>query len=223
VAAPSNGSAVTIEQPEAVIRNSASDIRAPHIAASTGPSTPLEPHSDFTRRLLGKVLRSDAEDVARTRADVRFAELEHMTTPRETTPSADDEIWELAEEQTRLGGNFTTVASLLGAERNSTPPLSTMWVGSVVADDTFMSHCISVYFSSVYTEYQLIIVAALLSFKFDDRAAVVKTLPEKEVLEGYSKTCRVALETALSRLPLHMPAALETVQALSLGVSHPPP
>jgi hypothetical protein len=213
------------EQYRVVEGTNPAELKQSRKTTSTGDTPFVEPHLDFSRRLLGRVLRSDADQVARTAKEDQFAGLRDMITPRESAPLTNEELWENAVEQASANAKyclppFTAVASLLGSERGRTLSFFSMWMSSIIAEDALMGHCVAVYYSDVYTEYQLILVAALLLWKFADRAASTQISLEREALEESSKMCRVVLETALSRLPLHMPRALETAQALLLGASY---
>jgi hypothetical protein len=170
------------------------------------------------------VLRSDADKIALVRKEDRFAELRDMMTPPEATPLAHDEHWEYADRQAPTTSKyrlppFTTVARLLGSERGRKLSLTSSWMSSMVADDALMGHCVAVYYSDVYTEFQVIIVAAVMLWKFGDHAAATKDSHERLAFEENCSMCRATLETALARLQLDMPSTLETAQALLLGVS----
>ncbi|KJX99115.1 fungal specific transcription factor domain protein [Zymoseptoria brevis] len=214
VATPSTGGTpVTIDPPSVTTKRNGPAHEVSRTAITKGARTPVEPHSDFTHRLLGKVFRSDAGDISKD-----------IITPAESAPCADEEAWEIADESTPSDGKyslppFTTVASLLVSERGKPTPLSSIWMNSIVAEDAFMGHCVAVYYSTAYTQYQLILVAGIMSWKFAYRAAA-NEFSDREALEESSQMCRAALETALSRLPLHMLPTLETLQALLVGATY---
>lgn len=63
-----------------------------------------------------------------------------------------------------------------------------------------------------------IIVNAGLHSIFKDYSSIVSA-EEKERYLGYANLCRGHLETALSILPLHIPATSKAVIALVFGVS----
>lgn len=63
-----------------------------------------------------------------------------------------------------------------------------------------------------------IIVNAGLNSIFRDYSSIVSA--EKERYLGYANLCREHLETALSTLPLHIPATSKGIIALVFGVSN---
>lgn len=82
----------------------------------------------------------------------------------------------------------------------------------------FSKTCLEVYFSEQYSEADFIIVTAGLNSIFMDYSNIVSG-EERERCLKYSHLCRAHLETALSGLPLHLPATSKTIAALIFGVS----
>lgn len=82
----------------------------------------------------------------------------------------------------------------------------------------FSDICLQVYFSDACSETDFIIVNAGLHSLFKDYSSHVSA-EQKDTYLGYAHTCRANLETALSDLPLHLPATSDAVAALIFGVS----
>lgn len=82
----------------------------------------------------------------------------------------------------------------------------------------FSDICLQVYFSDTFSETDFIIVNAGLYSLFKDYSSHVSA-EQKDAYLGYAHTCRANLETALSNLPLHLPATSDAVAALIFGVS----
>lgn len=81
----------------------------------------------------------------------------------------------------------------------------------------FSDICLQVYFSDTFSETDLIIVNAGLYSLFKDYSSHVSA-EQKDTYLGYAHTCRANLETALSDLPLHLPATSDAVTALIFGL-----
>jgi len=88
----------------------------------------------------------------------------------------------------------------------------------------FSETCLSVYFSTDYSEADFIIVNMGLRYLFWTYSHEAPP-EEREELEEFSRLCSANLETALSILPLHVPATTDMITALILGVTltHIPP
>lgn len=71
-----------------------------------------------------------------------------------------------------------------------------------------------------YSLSTFIVVNAGLTYLFMEKAMTATDTKSAELLK-YHYRCRDNLETALSNLPLLMPARLETIKALILGVRIP--
>ncbi|KAF5528556.1 putative transcriptional regulatory protein [Colletotrichum aenigma] len=95
----------------------------------------------------------------------------------------------------------------------------TGWIYDYLPMHTFSNTCLEVYFSEQYSEADFIIVTAGLHSIFKDYSNIVSG-EEKERCLKYSNLCRAHLETALTGLPLHLPATSKTVIALIFGASH---
>lgn len=78
--------------------------------------------------------------------------------------------------------------------------------------------CLNVYFCEEYSEADFINVNAGLHSLFSDFVPHASAEKKEEYLR-YAHECRDNLETALSNLPLHLPARSNTIMALLFGVS----
>jgi hypothetical protein len=75
-----------------------------------------------------------------------------------------------------------------------------------------------VYFAvDEYTEVEFIIANAYLSYMFSEHVIISGLQEYRE----YCRLCRENLEKALSRLPLLLPASMEVIAALTIGVRPP--
>ncbi|WYZ43405.1 hypothetical protein EsH8_VI_001104 [Colletotrichum jinshuiense] len=92
------------------------------------------------------------------------------------------------------------------------------WIYGYLPMHQFSKTCLEVYFSDQYSEADFIIVTAGLNSIFMDYSNIVSG-EERERCLKYSYLCRAHLETALSGLPLHLPATSKTIAALIFGVS----
>ncbi|KAK7425531.1 hypothetical protein QQZ08_007972 [Neonectria magnoliae] len=95
----------------------------------------------------------------------------------------------------------------------------TAWVYAFLPMQRFPDLCLNVYFSEDHSEADFITINAGLSSLFWDYAA--HGPPElKEENLAYARMCRVNLETALSNLPMHLPASSDMIVALLFGAFH---
>lgn len=82
----------------------------------------------------------------------------------------------------------------------------------------FSDMCLQVYFSETFSEMDFIFVNAGLYSLFEDYSHFVSP-EEKDTYLGHAHTCRANLETAVSDLPLHLPATPDAVTAPVRGTS----
>lgn len=87
--------------------------------------------------------------------------------------------------------------------------------------DSFSDICLGVYFSEDYSESDFIISNTGMMYLFQEFGYSKPEGKEREENLSYATMCRVNLETALSNLPLHLPANSGMIRALLLGVSLP--
>ncbi|KAF5516928.1 putative transcriptional regulatory protein [Colletotrichum siamense] len=95
----------------------------------------------------------------------------------------------------------------------------TGWIYEYLPLHQFSKTCLEVYFSEQYSEADFIIVTAGLHSIFKDYSIIVSE-EERERSLKYSNLCRAHLETALTGLPLHLPANSKTIVALIFGACH---
>ncbi|KAH7142024.1 fungal-specific transcription factor domain-containing protein [Dactylonectria macrodidyma] len=95
----------------------------------------------------------------------------------------------------------------------------TAWIYEFLPTQRFPDLCLNVYFSENHSEADFIAVNAGLHSLFWDYAAHGPPELEEENL-AYMRMCGVNLETALSNLPLHLPASSDMIAALLFGAVH---
>jgi hypothetical protein len=87
-----------------------------------------------------------------------------------------------------------------------------------IATENFAERCSRVYFAT--DDYSLMtwgVVNAGLYFLLQEKASLADGAQRAQLLE-YQSLCRDNLETALTNLPLLMPARKESIEVLLLGV-----
>lgn len=80
--------------------------------------------------------------------------------------------------------------------------------------------CLRVYFSKDFSAADFIIANSALLQLFTEQSEEVSDNAESI---RYAHLCRTNVETALLNLPLHLPATMDSISALLLGVSNSPP
>ncbi|ETS82576.1 hypothetical protein PFICI_04452 [Pestalotiopsis fici W106-1] len=90
------------------------------------------------------------------------------------------------------------------------------WIYEFLPFQRFSDMCMNVYFCEEYSEADFINVNAGLFSLFSDFVFHGPAEKKEEYL-GYARECRDNLETALSNLPLHLPATSNTIIALVFG------
>ncbi|KAI1378884.1 hypothetical protein F4677DRAFT_443364 [Hypoxylon crocopeplum] len=89
-----------------------------------------------------------------------------------------------------------------------------VWVSRILPLDKFAEICRNVYFAvDDYSEVDLIIANGYLSYIFSEHVVISGLQDYRE----YCLLCRKNLHSALSRLPLLLPASMEVIAALTLG------
>lgn len=90
------------------------------------------------------------------------------------------------------------------------------WICKVLPFDKFEEICRKVYFAvDDYTKAEFIVTNSFLSYVFAEHAVICGDATSRE----YCNLCRSNLGNAISRLPLFLPASMEMIAALTLGVS----
>jgi hypothetical protein len=95
-----------------------------------------------------------------------------------------------------------------------------VWLSQILSLETFTEICQKVYFAvAAYKQTDFILANACLIWLFSEFSVITG---QGKYLE-YSTLCRRNLEQSLARLPLVLPATMEVVACLTLGVrSHAP-
>ncbi|KAK4133515.1 hypothetical protein BT67DRAFT_52832 [Trichocladium antarcticum] len=102
-------------------------------------------------------------------------------------------------------------------EVKDVPLVSFATICTFIAADNFTDQCRKVYFAT--EDYSLMrwgVVNAGLYFLFQEKACLADDAPRARFLE-YQALCRDNLETALTNLPLLLPARRESLEVLLLG------
>ncbi|KAL9083684.1 MAG: hypothetical protein Q9165_008412 [Trypethelium subeluteriae] len=93
-----------------------------------------------------------------------------------------------------------------------------VWISRVLPLQSFTDICRKVYFAvDDYSEVDLVLANAYLSYIFAEHVITSGLQDYRE----YCQLCRDNLEDALLRLPLLLPASMEVIAALTLGVCIP--
>jgi hypothetical protein len=95
------------------------------------------------------------------------------------------------------------------------------WIFELFDMDRFPETCLAVYMADDYNVAHFITVNVSLHFLFWTYGSLFSDRQAEYF--GLSRLCGVNLETALSSLPLHLPANDDVLVALLLGVMCEPP
>ena len=194
----------------------------------------LTAHSVFANDLLQKVVNRDSLPEMRERIDA----LRHIVDSLKKQPAADEmrypharPVRPVAVEGCELPPIDKTLQVLKLAkclcmcwfysrafvnDRIAHKQVALAWVFDVYNMEDFPTTCLAVYMADDYNAVHFITVNVALHYLF---WAFGNLLPDrKEEYIGYSRICGVNIETALSSLPLHLPANDDVIVALSLGV-----
>ncbi|KAK0620142.1 fungal-specific transcription factor domain-containing protein, partial [Immersiella caudata] len=191
---------------------------------TTGPvvegDSSLTAHSIFARNLLQKVVDVDSSsamrDTVNTLRDIvdtmkQQPAAHEMTYPNAKTilsfPSAAIKACQLPPIQETV-----QILKLTKHERVS----SLAWIYEFFPIQRFHERCMSVYFSSDYTEADFIVVNAGLHILFWTYARMVRP-DDAERYQQLSRLCAMNLETGLANLPLHLPATSDHILVLLSG------
>ncbi|KAK3296563.1 uncharacterized protein B0H64DRAFT_374636 [Chaetomium fimeti] len=176
----------------------------------------LTAQSVFANDLLQKVASRDSRPEMRERIEA----LRHMVETLKKQPAAHEMKYPNAKtvrppalEGCELPPMEATLQVLKLARSNK--QLGVAWFFQLFGMDRFPELCVAVHMAEEYNAAQFLTVNITLHFLF---RAYGSLLPEKE--EEYfrlSRLCSVNTETALSNLPLHLPATDDVIVALSFG------
>jgi len=110
------------------------------------------------------------------------------------------------------------VVSIL-REIKESPPVTFTLICTFIAVDDFTECCRKVFFATEdFSLSTFIVVNAGLFYLFHEKSLQAEE-PRKSELFRDHLLCRDNIETALMNLPLLMPARMDTIEALLLGVS----
>ncbi|KAJ9165344.1 Fungal specific transcription factor [Coniochaeta hoffmannii] len=176
----------------------------------------LTAHSVFAKDLLGKFVSNESSPQLRETMDALYDIVDamkkqpaarEMTYPHARTPDSSGQGHQLPP--------ISKSVHVLNLAK------SRKYRGLALAYDClpmlqFSETCLSVYFSTDYSEADFIIVNMGLRYLFWTYSHEAPP-EEREELEEFSRLCSANLETALSALPLHVPATTDMITALILG------
>lgn len=94
---------------------------------------------------------------------------------------------------------------------------SISWVYEFIPVHKFPETCLSIYLTENYNEADFVMVNACLHYLFETYSYQLAG-EERAEYHRLSRLCGANLETALINLPLHLPANIDTITALLLGV-----
>ena len=98
--------------------------------------------------------------------------------------------------------------------------LGVAWILELFQLNRFPETCLAAYMAEDYNAAHFITVNVGLHFIFCAYGYLFEDRQEEYL--GFSRLCGVNLETALSALPLHLPASQDVIVALALAVSGVP-
>lgn len=99
------------------------------------------------------------------------------------------------------------------------PPTALQGFCPFIPADRLIEKCKEVYFATEeYSDATFIVVNGGLFYVFSEYSYTVKDEETRESYRKYLKLCHANLETALANLSLLMPARMESIEALTLGV-----
>ncbi|KAK4039663.1 hypothetical protein C8A01DRAFT_46920 [Parachaetomium inaequale] len=176
----------------------------------------LTAHSVFANDFLQKVVSRDSRPEMRERIEA----LRHMVEALKKQPAAHEMTYPHAKpvrprplEGCDLPPIEVTLQVLKLAKSNR--QLGVAWFFDVFNMDHFPETCLAVYMADEYNASQFLIVNVTLHFLF--RAYGSLFADKQDEYFHLSRVCGVNIETALSNLPLHLPASEDAIVALSFG------
>ena len=203
-------------------------------------------HSIFAKDLLQKAVRTNADPEMRANMDdlrhiidaMRKQPAEHEMTYPNALPlpsvalpegcvlppiEKSVRVLKLAKGTSSYSSNNTLISRIVRLTGCCQPAQrfsGISWMFEFFPMQHFPETCLSVYFSGDYNVGDFIMVNAGLHYLFL-AFSEWPSLPEEDRDEclQLSRMCRTNLETALSNLPLHLPATQDIILALLLGVS----
>ncbi|KAK4220323.1 fungal-specific transcription factor domain-containing protein [Rhypophila decipiens] len=194
-----------------------------HVDAAMGPmvegNSSLTAHSIFAKDLLQKIIDEGSRPEMRETLDALHAVVEAM----KKQPAAKEMTYPNARPDRSVpaflqGCELPPIQRSLHvvklARSHQLPSIS--WVYEFIPVHHFPETCLSIYLSENYNEADFIMVNACLHYLFETYSYQLEG-DEQAEYRRLSKLCGANLETALSNLPLHLPANVDTIAALLLG------
>ncbi|KAH7008472.1 hypothetical protein EDB80DRAFT_716630 [Ilyonectria destructans] len=185
----------------------------------------LAAHSVFANEFLQNAVGTGALQGASLEMRETLDSLHHIVSALKQQPLASELSYTSANQVPRptlpgiqLPPIQKTVAIIRRSKAN--PSEITAWVFEVCPLDNFSDICLGVYFSEDYSESDFIISNTGMMYLFQEVGYSKPEGKEREENLSYATMCRVNLETALSNLPLHLPANSSMIRALILGAYH---
>ncbi|KAK4149351.1 hypothetical protein C8A00DRAFT_18942, partial [Chaetomidium leptoderma] len=176
----------------------------------------LTAHSVFANDLLQKVVSGDSRPKMRERIEA----LRHMVEAMKTQPAAHEMTYPHAKPippATLKGCDLPPIDKTLDILKlaKSHRQLGVAWVFELFNLEHFPETCLAVYMAVDYEATSFITVNVTLHYLFWAYGNLLADRQDEYL--GLSRLCGANLETALSNLPLHLPASDEVIVALSLG------
>ncbi|CAF3543745.1 unnamed protein product [Fusarium graminearum] len=179
----------------------------------------LTAHSAFANEFLQKVAATDSIQQSSPELSETLDELSDILTQQ---GAAIDEapypharpIQPLKQPQCEMPPLKTAIALIRIAKAKEL--VGSGWIYEFLPFQRFTDMCLDVYFNDNHSEANFITVNAGLYSLFRDYIFHVSA-QEREAYTAHSILCRDNLETALSNLPLHLPATTDMILALVFG------
>ncbi|KAI5461500.1 fungal-specific transcription factor domain-containing protein [Mariannaea sp. PMI_226] len=230
--------------PQPVPLNIETPIEKPPQSASSATSTPfghivqpasdspvvegessLAAHSVFANEFLQKAVRIDSLPGASLELRDTIDSLYHIVEALKQQTAATEMSYTMANQVPRPtlpGIKLPPIQKIIALIRGAKTERSELgvWLFELAPLEDFSEICMGVYFSQDYSEADFIIANAGMHSLLWESAYAMADSEEKEEELSYVRMCRTNLETALSALPLHLPANPSMISALLLGAYH---
>ncbi|KAH7165838.1 hypothetical protein EDB81DRAFT_780508 [Dactylonectria macrodidyma] len=182
----------------------------------------LAAHSVFANEFLQNAVETGSLQDAGLEMRETLDSLHHIVNALKQQPAASELSYTMANpvpRPTLPGIKLPPIQKTVNVIRQSKNKPSDLcnWIFEVCPLDNFSDICLGVYFSEDYSESEFIISNAGMMYLFQELSYVKPEGKERDESVSYAEMCRVNLETALSNLPLHLPANSSIIRALLLG------
>ncbi|KAF7548399.1 hypothetical protein G7Z17_g7083 [Cylindrodendrum hubeiense] len=185
----------------------------------------LAAHSVFANEFLQNAVGTSSLQDAGLEMRETLDSLHHIVNALKQQPAASELSYALAYKVPRptLPGiklpPIQKTVSVIRRCKNNPSEIGT-WIFEVCPLDSFSDICLGVYFSEDYSEADFIISNTGMMYLFQELGYAKPEGEERNEIMAYAEMCSVNLETALSNLPLHLPANSSMIRALILGAYH---